>query len=70
MRVILNLSDQEMKIAEEYKKQYNCSMEYAFKHALFEKIANEFDDFVSERIYQETLVKYPLLTRKEIKTLE
>lgn len=70
MRVILNLSDQEMKIAMEYKKNNNCFMEYAFKHALFEKIANEFDEYVSEMIYRETIKKYPLLSRQEMKKIE
>lgn len=69
MRVILNLSDQEMKIALEYKKHYNCSMEQAFKNALFEKIANDFDDYVTEKIYQESLKKYPLLTRREVEEI-
>lgn len=59
-----------MNLAMEFKNRYHCSLEHAFKNALFEKIANDFDQYVSQVIYQETLKKYPLLTRKEIENLE
>ena len=53
MDVMINLSDEEFKVAEKYAKRHSMSLAEAFKSALFEKIEDEYDLVVAEEAYKE-----------------
>ena len=55
MELSLRLTDEERALAEGYAEKHSCSLAEAFKRALFEMIADEYDASVAESAHREYL---------------
>ena len=53
MSFSIHLSEEERQLASSYAKLHNISVEDAFKKALFEKIAEEYDIAIADEVYEE-----------------
>ncbi len=49
----MNLTDEELDMAQSYAEKHSISLHEAFKSALFEKIEDEYDSVVADVAYQE-----------------
>ena len=55
MTISIRLTDEEKTLAVRYAKFHSCSLEEAFKRALFERIKEEYDAVVAREAYDEYL---------------
>ncbi len=55
MRLFIDLTPEEYRLAEKYAKCHSLSLENAFKSSLFEQIENEFDVAIAEDAYNDYL---------------
>ena len=53
MAFSINLTDNERKLACAYAKMHSITLGEAFKHALFEKIEDEYDTKIADEAYDE-----------------
>ena len=53
MAFSINLTDNERKLACAYAKMHSITLGEAFKHALFEKIEDEYDTKIADEAYEE-----------------
>lgn len=53
MDILLNLTDEELDMAQSNAEKHSISLHEAFKSALFEKIEDEYDSVVADEAYQE-----------------
>jgi len=55
MQIIIELTREERKVAEDYARRNSMSLSNAFKRALFEQIEDEYDALIADEAYQEYL---------------
>lgn len=53
MDILLNLTNEELDMAQSYAEKHSISLHEAFKSALFEKIEDEYDLAIADEAYKE-----------------
>lgn len=66
MAFSIRLSDEEKHLAESYAKLHSMSVGEAFKHALFEKIEDEYDIAIANEAYREYLKDPKTYSHEEV----
>ena len=53
MRLVIDLTPEEFRLAEQYAKRHSLSLENAFKFSFFENLEYEFDRTIAEEAYND-----------------